>query len=159
MSNKQLENAKRAVFVDSLYEDITPENSPQHSIDYEPIGDDGDWLSINSEMERELLTSTITETMDAMVDKIMECESQEPMIPLKIDDNVNVAEEDDSECPVDPDPAIIQPISRTVTESVILKMTKRNVTYNDDITLRLKFLIRLLFPQKSMVFSNSPSTS
>lgn len=58
MSDEQLENAKRAVFVDSLYEDITPENSPQHLIDYEPISDEEDWLSINSEMERELLTSS-----------------------------------------------------------------------------------------------------
>lgn len=79
--------------------------------------------------------------MDAMVDKILECASQEPMIPLKKDDNVNVAEDDDSECSVDPDPAIIPPTSRTVTESyikmtktVILKMTKRAVTYKDGIT-------------------------
>lgn len=57
MSHEQLENAKRDVFVDSLYEDNTPENSPQHLIDYEPISNDEDWLSINAEMERELLTS------------------------------------------------------------------------------------------------------
>lgn len=59
MSSEEFENAKRAVFDDSLYEDITPANSPQHSIDYNssqhsndygPISDDEDWLSINSEM-------------------------------------------------------------------------------------------------------------
>lgn len=56
------------------------------------------------------------------------------MISLKNDDNVNVAEEDDSKCSVDPDPVIIPPTSKTVTETVILKMTKRAVTYNDGIT-------------------------
>lgn len=50
MSSEQLENAKRAVFDDLLYEDITPPDSPKHSIDYEPISKDKDWLSINSEM-------------------------------------------------------------------------------------------------------------
>lgn len=65
------------------------------------------------------MASTNREKMDAMVDKILECASQEPMILLKKDDNVNVAEDDDSECSVDPDPAIIPPTSRTVTETVI----------------------------------------
>lgn len=134
MSHEQLENAKRAVFVDSVYEDITPENSPQHLLDYEPISDEEDWLSINSEMEREFLTSANREKLDAMVDEILECESTEPLIPLNIEENVNATEEDNSECSVDPDPAITPPTSRAVTETVILKMTKRTVTYNDGIT-------------------------
>lgn len=71
MSNEQFENAKIAVYVDSLFEDTTPVNSPQHSNDYEPISDDENWLSINSEMERELMTSTNRENMDAMMDKIL----------------------------------------------------------------------------------------
>mgnify|MGYP005950852165 CR=1 FL=1 len=50
MSSEQLENANRAVFDDLLYEDIMPPDSPQHSIDNEPISEDEDWLSINSEM-------------------------------------------------------------------------------------------------------------
>ncbi len=65
---------------------------------------------------------------------LLECESPEPMISLMNDDNVNVAEEDDSECSVDPNPAIIPPTLRTVTETVILKMTKRTITYNDGVT-------------------------
>lgn len=56
------------------------------------------------------------------------------MIPLNIEENVNIAEEDDSECSVDPDPVIILPTLRTVTETVILKMTRRTVTYYDGIT-------------------------
>lgn len=79
--------------------------------------------------------------MDAMVDKILVCESTEPMIPLKNDDNVNVAEEDDSECSVDPDPAIIPPTLRTVAEHFILKMTKWTVTYNNGITEIVRLIV------------------
>lgn len=80
--------------------------------------------------------------MDAMVDKILVCESTEPMIPLKNDDNVNVAE-DDSECSVHPDPSIIPPTSRTVAEHFILKMTKRTVRYNDGITEIVRLILLL----------------
>lgn len=135
MSNEQFENAKRAVYVDSLYEDITPVNSPQHSIDYmyEPISDDEDWLSIDSEMERELLTSPNREHMDAIVDRILECESPEPITDdNEAEEEDNVAEDEESENPIDP--AIIPPTSRTVTETVILEMTKRTITYNDGVT-------------------------
>lgn len=79
--------------------------------------------------------------MDAMVDKILVCESTEPMIPLQNDDNVNVAEEDDSECSVDPDPSIIPPTSRTVAEHFILKMTKRTETFKDGITEIVRLIV------------------
>lgn len=121
--------------MDSLYEDITPVNSPQYSIDYmyEPISDDEDWLSIDSEMERELLTSTNREHMDAIVDRILECENPEPIIDdNEAEEEDNVAEDDESENPTDP--AIIPPTLRTVTETVILKMTKRTITYDDGVT-------------------------
>lgn len=53
--------------LNSFYEDIPPKDSSQRSNDYEPISDDEDWLSNNSEMERELLTTTNKEEIDAMM--------------------------------------------------------------------------------------------
>ena len=61
--------------------------------------------------------------MDAMVDEKLECESPEPIIDdNEAEEEDNVAEDDESENPTDP--AIIPPTLRTVTETVILKMTK-----------------------------------
>lgn len=53
--------------LNSFYEDILPKDSSQRSNDYEPISDDEDWLSNNSEMERELFTTTNKEEIDAMM--------------------------------------------------------------------------------------------
>lgn len=72
-----------------------------------------------------------------MVDEILECKSPEPMIPLNIEENVNIAEEDDSECSVDP-------------ETVILKMTRRTVTYYDGITEIVQETAGIVFHSKTI---------
>lgn len=54
-------------------------------------------------------------------------------IPLNTMDDVNIAENADTVCFVDPDPPIFPSTSRSVTESIVLKMTKKTVTFSDGI--------------------------
>lgn len=84
-------------------------------------------------MEREVLTTTNKEEIDAMMDELLVCESHEPSIPLNTMDDVNIAENADTVCFVDPDPPIFPSTSRSVTESIVLKLTKKTVTFSDGI--------------------------
>ncbi|XP_062599516.1 uncharacterized protein LOC134261054 [Saccostrea cucullata] len=119
MSQEELNEAKKAVFISAMYEDITPVNSPPRpSTEYDPISEDEDWPSIGSELEHELLNSTNDAEVNAFLEDILNGSE---------DVHSNLNESSDSENSV----AESMPNSTTVTETIILKMTKKT-TYHSD---------------------------
>ncbi|XP_062606869.1 uncharacterized protein LOC134268629 [Saccostrea cucullata] len=100
MSQEELNEAKKAVFISAMYEDITPVNSPPRpSTQYDPVSEDEDWPSLDPED-----ISNGSEDVHSNLNESSESEN-------------SVAES--------------MPNSTTVTETIILKMTKKT-TYHSD---------------------------
>ncbi|XP_061165124.1 uncharacterized protein LOC133174101 [Saccostrea echinata] len=124
MSQEELNEAKKAVFVSSIYEDITPENSPPRpSTEYDPISEYEDWPSIGSDLENELLNSSNNAEVNAFLEDILDGSEE-------VHSNLNEPSNSENSVSI-ADSMPIDRSSTTVTETIILKMTKKTIYHSD----------------------------